>query len=781
MPHVRRVLAVLTAALSVTALGTGVASAAPDGAKAVIRYTEHGIPHIVAKDFRGLGQGYGYAAATDNVCDLAGMYLTVSAQRSKYLGPDGAADTAMSRASTNLHSDLFFQRVNDSGVVERLVARPAPLGPRREVRELISGYVKGYNDYLARNAITDPACRGAAWLRPITELDVYRQFYAITITTGQGQFADQLLAAQPPSGAAAAAPDAARLKAGVKGLLADDQLGSNGIAIGAAGTAAGKGSVLLGNPHYPWHGGRRFWQAQLTIPGRFDVAGAGLLGLPLIEIGHTADAAWTHTVATPVTFGLFEVPLTPGDPRTYLVDGKPEKMTSGDVAVQVRQADGTLKTVHQTFYATRYGPVISSLGDIPLPWTTHSAFALRDANAGNMRGLNTWFELDQARGTGDIVDALRHTQGLPWVNTIATDRAGNALYADLQVVPHVTDEQAMSCGTSLGRDVFPDTGLSILDGSKSSCGWGSDRDAIEPGLFGPSRLPSQQRRDYEVNSNDSAWLANANAPITGFPRIVGEIGTARSPRTQEALITAASGGFTADSMARTLFADHSHLADMAAADTAKMCAAFPGGLAPSSSGPVPVGSACAALAAWDHTYTLGSRGSLLFQRFARTLSLESWKVPFDPAHPLTTPNTLDSTNPAIQKAFGDVLSAFRAAGIPVDAPLGDFQAVTRLGDRIPIHGGPNPLGVLNVVSPVWDPAKGNVDVAAGSSFIQVVGFSGNRCPDGLTLLTYSQSENPASPYFADQTKLFSRSQWVRERFCEKDVLSAPGLRIVVVR
>ena len=46
---------------------------------------------------------------------------------------------------------------------------------------------------------------------------------------------------------------------------------------------------------------------------------------------------------------------------------------------------------------------------------------------------------------------------------------------------------------------------------------------------------------------------------------------------------------------------------------------------------------------------------------------------------------------------------------------------------------------------------------------------------------YSQSENPESPYFSDQTKLFSRGEWVKERFCEPDILRSPALRIVVLR
>jgi acyl-homoserine-lactone acylase len=50
-----------------------------------------------------------------------------------------------------------------------------------------------------------------------------------------------------------------------------------------------------------------------------------------------------------------------------------------------------------------------------------------------------------------------------------------------------------------------------------------------------------------------------------------------------------------------------------------------------------------------------------------------------------------------------------------------------------------------------------------------------------TLLTYSQSSNPASPHHADQTRLFSGERWVTSRFCERDIRSSPELRVVRVR
>ncbi|MEJ7715638.1 MAG: hypothetical protein WKF40_08040 [Thermoleophilaceae bacterium] len=67
----------------------------------------------------------------------------------------------------------------------------------------------------------------------------------------------------------------------------------------------------------------------------------------------------------------------------------------------------------------------------------------------------------------------------------------------------------------------------MLDGSRSSCNWGTDPSAIEPGIFGPKEhLPSLFRNDYVANSNDSYWLSNPEQPLTGFPLIIGDEDTA---------------------------------------------------------------------------------------------------------------------------------------------------------------------------------------------------------------------------------------------------------------
>ncbi|MFI8951570.1 penicillin acylase family protein [Streptomyces sp. NPDC053750] len=764
------------------------------GLSAVIRYTEYGIPHIVAEDYANLGFGTGWAQAADQVCTLADGFTTVRGERSRHFGADAVSDLSLSSAATNLSSDLYFRGVRRAGTVEKLLAEPAPRGPSRDAKELMRGFAAGYNAWLEQNRITDPACRGAAWVRPVTSLDVAVRGFALSVLGGQGRAVDGITAAQPPAANAAAGsarePGAEAVARAARDLFAADNadMGSNAVAFSGRTTANGRG-LLLGNPHYPWHGGRRFWQSQQTIPGRLDVAGGSLLGSATVSIGHNAHVAWSHTVATGVTLNLHQLTLDPADPTVYLVDGRRERMTKRSVTVPVRGGDPVTKTQ----WWTRYGPVVTSLGaSLPLPWTATTAYALNDPNAANLRASDTALGFSRARGTDDVRDALRRTQGLPWVNTIAADSRGHTLFTQSQVLPRITDDLAERCSTPLGRATYASSGLAVLDGSRGDCAPGRDRDAVQPGIFGPSRMPTLEDAPYAENSNDSAWLANADRPLTGYERVFGTVGTQRSMRTRGAIADVAAmadrGELTVRDLQRQQFANRAPAGDLVAADASRACAALPGGTATDSDGnAVDVGEACGVLAGWDRTVDTDSRGALLFDRFWRSLnravpSGQLWKVPFSAADPVGTPNTLNTDAPGFATALADAVGELRAAGIPLDAPLGEHQFVVRGGERIPVGGGTESLGIWNKIEPVWNPAGGGyTEVTTGSSYIQAVGWDGSRCPVARTLLTYSQSSNPGSRHYADQTRLFSGEKWVTSRFCERDIRSSPDLRVVRVR
>lgn len=741
---------------------------------AEIRRTEFGIPHIKANDYESLGFGAGYAFAEDNLCVLARRIVEVNAEQSRYFGA----------AAANLQSDFLNQRLIDSGVVEGLLAGgPDHPAPSAAVQALIRGYAAGYSRYLRDTGVDelpDPTCRGAEWVREIDETDLWRHLVGVLLqagTTASG-LAPAIFAATPPGGAGASAqsvPDQAETENAVEELvreLADAAAASNAYGLGRDATVDGTGMVL-GNPHFPWHGHLRFYRMHLTLPGELDITGATLYGFPVVMIGHNEQLAWSHTVSTAQRFTIYQLTLDPGDPTTYIYDGEPREMTAREVTIEVPGANGELEERVHTFYETHFGPVIQTPA---LPWLPTVAFALRDANIDNGRGPDTFLEMGMAGSVADLRAALDRNQGLPWVNTIAADADGTAYYGDHSVVPHVTPAKMVSCG-------FP-----VMDGSRSECEWGSDPDAAIPGIFGPSSLPQLTRSDYTTNMNNSYWLSNPEQPLEGFSPIIGSARSNIGLRPRLGLhmvqqrLTGTDGldgtGFTLDRLQSVMFNNRNYGAELVRDDLVAHCQANPTVLVDGTE--VELTEACAVLADWDLRVERDSRGAHLFREFVAAGGLR-FAVPFSVADPLNTPNTLNTTDPQVLLALGRAVQRLAGANIPLDARWGDVQFVVRAGERIEIHGGASGEGVFNAITSVsLTPGLGYPEVLSGTSFVMTAELT----PDGprsQALVTYSQSTNPASPHFADQTRLYSDKVWVDMKFDEAAILADPHLRTYSVR
>ena len=743
----------------------------------VLRRTAYGIPHVLADTYGGLGYGAGYAYAQDNLCALADDVLTVSGQRSRWFGPDALTADQVD----NLDSDLYYTDLNRAGVIEALLARPQPLGPSPQARELMRGYAAGVDGYLARQGLAnlpDPTCRGAGWVRPISELDLWRRVYQLTEAQGGAALRAEIATAAPPGAGGLAR------RSSPTGRLLPSGSGSNAFAIGGQATTGGTGMVLA-NPHLPWSVDQRLYQLHLTIPGQLNVAGATLGGLPIVAIGHTERLAWTHTTSTAAPDTLTQLSLAPGDPTSYLVSGRVHRMSGRTVTVPVRRPHGGMTAVTRTLYRTPDGPVVQIPG--LLDWSAETAYVLHDANADNVRAIDQWLAIDRSQSISDLRAAQARIQGLPWVNTLAADATGTAFYDDVQVVPDVSDALQARCATATSAAISAVAGLPVLDGSRADCQWGRDPTAIEPGLIGPARLPALVRNDYVTNSNDSPWLTNPAAPLTGFPRIVGAVGTERSLRTRLGLdmvarrLTGTDGlgppGFTLDSLQQTMLADRDYSAELARGAVVRMCTDHPT-LSTSDGRPVDVRAACRALAGWDGRGRATSRGAVLWREFfLRALNAAGdaiWRTPFDPAHPLATPRELDTDLPAVRAALADAADLFTAAHLPPDLPLGSAQRYL----SIAVHGCTQAEGCFNAIEPGGDlrPDGAYPDVAFGTSFLMAVEV-GPDGPHSRTLLVYSQSANPRSPFHTDQTRLYAAGRWVTERFTEAEIATDPALTV----
>ncbi|MBY0519277.1 MAG: penicillin acylase family protein, partial [Sphingomonas sp.] len=267
---------------------------------------------------------------------------------------------------------------------------------------------------------------------------------------------------------------------------------------------------------------------------------------------------------------------------------------------------------------------------------------------------------------------------------------------------------------------------------------------------------------------------NAAAPYRQLSPILGQWGTARTLRTRSGLIEIGrrldgSDGLPAGKMDRAhaeamAFANKSLAAELALDPLLKLCKE-------ERAAKADITAACEALAKWDRRFDVDSRGAYLFHHFwmaAKGIS-GIWAVKFDPVDPVNTPRDLVTTGEVGDKLIAALVGAIaklKAEGIALDARWGDIQFAQRGDKRIAIHGGDGQLGILNVQ--IADPVAGGVTPKHGSSYVQVVSFD-EQGPAVDAVLSYSQSTDPASPHFGDQTLLYSAKRWVRLPFTPAEI------------
>lgn len=745
-------------------LAAGIASSAGAATyEAQIVRTKYGIPHVTAKTFGGLGYGQAYAFAQDNLCLLADKVVIVNGERTRHFGADATNVVAFTDIK-NLESDFFFRSNIDVPALRAKLDK----GPA-DYRDLVYGYVAGFNRYLADTPKDKrPAdCRDGAWVRPITVDDMVRLNEERMIQASGGAWLRQTNAAAPP---AAAAPAKAAANVGLPNMAEQIGLGSNGWAFGRDVTT-NKSGLLLGNPHFPWETTNRFYEVHLTIPGKFDAMGVTIAGAPGLSIGFNKDVAWTHTVSTDRHFTLFELALDPTDPTAYLVDGKRHAMDRNAVTVDTPAGPQT-----RTYFTTLYGPVVV-MPQAGLAWTSKTAYALRDANKGNSASAGTWLDIARSRSVVEIRDTITKSLGIPWVNTIAADRHGDALYADITATPDVSADKLKTCAPSpAAAKLAAASRVYVLDGSRAACDWGA------PGLMAGATMPSMIRQDYVANSNDSYWLTNAKAPMAAVSPIVGLTDIPQNLRTRsgiveiDARLAGTDGltgkGFDQAAVKTMLFWNKNHAAELFLDDTLKACGTG-GAVALADGKSVDLSQACAILAKWDRRMDNDSVGALLWMEYWRQAQkiADLYVAPFDVADPVHTPRGLKTdpdTVAKLRQALAGAVELMAKQNIALDAPYGAHHFAIRGEHKIPVHGGEGSDGVLNAQQAHFNAKAGGYVPYHGSSYIQVVTFD-DKGPVADAVLSYSQSTDQASPHFADQTWLYSKKGWHRLPFHPADI------------
>ncbi|WP_430461057.1 penicillin acylase family protein [Thalassolituus sp. LLYu03] len=792
--------------------------------QATITYTGHGVPHISADDYAGLGYGVGYAQARENLCTLSEQLMKLKSLKSTYFG----AGTG----NANLLSDLGYKAMDYPAEAASLYS-----GLSDTTKDLLEGYAAGFNRSLGERASAadyPSPCRDAEWVTEISAQDLLAYQLDLAGLSSARNFLAAMAAAQPPV-ATVAAVDHAELDN--KQVFTAEGIGSNGWALGKD-RVADANSLLLGNPHFPWDGELRFFEQHLTIPGELDVTGVAMIGLPAVLIGFNDNVGWTHTVSQSKRFTLYQLKLDPADPLRYKFDGEYRDITSKTVTVAVKQSDGSLVDVPHTLYFSHFGPMVNlaSLSSA-LGWNSSTAVTFRDANAGNTRMLEQWLAMDKADSRESFFKAFEDHQGIPWVNTLMIAKDGTASYIDGTQVPNLgslaeTYWKVASQSSQLEGIWQDGAGSVMLPGTGAAYEWKDTGDAGAPGLVPFSKAPQVTRTDYVFNANSSHWLANVDEPLEGYSLMYGPERVVRSPRTRynAQLISDMSGTglagadnrFTQAELETVLTHNGSLFAGDFRNELVSRCTSYSSIQVDGSA--FNLTPACTALANWDGKYNLTSTGAQVMREFLaafrvsghRTLSNSLFAEPFSASHAATTPSGLvaidtgDVDNDPVLQALAAAAKRLTDAGIALDAELGSLQYVIKADghDPIAVTGGNSYEGVFNMAeskvpsrstsdlatnvvgsarsdSPLTDLDEDGTGSSAayrinyGSSFVMALKFDDNG-PSADMFLSYGQSHDPESEFFEDQTENYGDLAWRPMVFSAADV-SAQAVETLTIK
>ncbi|MDR5782371.1 penicillin acylase family protein [Caballeronia sp. LZ065] len=793
--------------------------------RAEITRAPDGVPHIVANDWGSLGWGAAYAQAADNLCTLAAAFVTYRGERSRWFGADARQPTASTLGDIgNLDSDFYFRLVDDTAKVQAYRAAQPPA-----IREMVDGFAAGYNRYVRdwRSGAAAPAnaaCRGAGWVGEIDADDVYRRLFAANLAGGEARFAARIANARPPSAGkpdSASAPPAkgvqhsdgtaAATLAGVTRAVAGESLavggghgiGSNALAFGAEGSSDGH-AVLLGNPHWFLEGPDKFYQMRLSLPGKLDVSGVAMLGVPVVMIGFNRDVAWTHTVSAARRFGVFQLTLADDSPTTYLRDGQRVAMTPVPIAVQARAPDGTLTTVRRTLYRSAFGPIADLSGYSPaMRWQDRQAFAIRDINAANYRVFENFLAWGRARSLDEFRAIQTREAAVPWVNTVAIGRDDPRVwYADIGAVPNVPDALAAACTTPIGHAFAAGApGVPFLDGSRTACDWRTDQGSPQPGAMPADRQPQLLRRDFVANMNNSHWLANPAQPLTGYAAVTGAersdlglrarlglrmaqqriAGTDGLPGRGANPATLRSMALDSRSMSATLYkrdaldaACNAVSADAAGRREVRVDR-DPAGGEDIAARDIDIAPACRVLRDWNDTARADARGATLWDawwtRIDTLPDAARAAVPFDAARPLDTPAGLKVDGATLARMLAVAVLRIEQGGFAIDAERADTLFVRRNGVRIGLFGGCDGDGYFTAACSERRIETGGkvLDAHANANtYLQVVSFGADGAVDAKTLMAAAQSDDPASPRYGDGLLRYADQEWSTQSFDASD-------------
>jgi acyl-homoserine-lactone acylase len=687
-----RTIAALALALGLSTLSTlstsTLSTLSASTSTAEILWDRYGVPHIFAPDAEGLFYAFGWAQMEAHGNLILRLYGEARGRSAEYWG------------DRNLETDRWVRRMGVPGRAREWYAAQSAAAKRR-----LDAFVDGVNAYARAHG--DRIADDVEVVLPVTGPDV--------IAHGQRVILFEFVTRR----------DA--VSQVTKPWSEQPTNGSNAWAVAPSRSASGH-AMLVANPHLPWSGFFRWFEAQLVAPG-IDATGAALVGSPLLGIAFNDSLGWTHTNNTLDGYDLYELSLE-GD--GYRWDGKQVPFEKEVETIKVKRRDGSTGEERLDIRRSIHGPVV---GEKP-----GKAVALRIVGLDQPHIGEQYWDMARATSFAEFEAAVRRLEN-PFYTVMYADRAGRIMH--------------LFGGRTPKRPPGDYDWTGIVRGDIAATLW-NDTHAY-------NELP-------RVVDPPSGWLQNANDPpwTTTFPAAIDADAFPgyMAPRfmhfraQRSARMLADDDRVTFDELVAYKHSTRMELADRILDDL----------LPPARSAGGSAAKAADVLAAWDHSADAASRGAVLFERFYSELTKASGKEgPFatkwDARNPLTTPDGL--RNPAAAAgALERAAASMKKDGLALDVPWGDVYRLRRGGVNLPANGGPNDLGIFRVVG-YRKADDGVLEAAGGDSFMFVAAFA--KPVRALSSVAPGNWSQPGSAHGADQLPLFAEKKMKPAWRTRKDI------------
>jgi acyl-homoserine-lactone acylase len=682
--------------------------------QAVIRRDTFGVPHILAETEEAAAYAFGYAQAEDHCLQIAQGFVGARGESAKYFG-QGA------------ENDFLLKQFDNLGACQKNFAQLDPL-----LQNMFRAYAAGVNRYVEKHRSALPA-----WIPVFNEMDVLANIHEGAINSAAG--AARRLAAKYEN--------KSRQTSQFLGEKPRDEFaadveaaGSNAFAIGPSRSVTGK-AMLLGNPHLNWSS--RYWEAHVTVPGKVNFFGSTLPGLPVLRAGFNEHLGFVQTNNAPDMADVYALKLDAANAAQYIFDGKPMPLTKREVAAEIKNVDGTLRTDKKTFEHSHLGPIIYRNA-------TH-AFAYRSTQLDSYRHFEGFYRLSKARNLNEWM-AVMKLNLLNYSNFTYADGAGNIQYFWNAQLPKRLDD-----GMSYELDVPAETSKYI---------WQSLHPIADfPRLLNP-------RGGYTQNCNNPPWWPSLRDPLneSKYPSYFerGELGL----RPQMALeMLESQPKFSIEDVKRLKFNNKMLLADRVKPDLIKAIKAIEN---PSEE----LKAGLAVMEAWDNQAAAASKGTMLFLRWWDAYSAavkQPFAVAWDKANAAKTPSGLADTKAAIN-AFAAAVQATRKAHGSEAVAWGDIVRYRFKGIDLPADGAPGNYGMFRVMryTPQADGKRlagwiGDDKPLAGFGDAWVLAVEFAKPVKAYSILAYGQSADSNSKHSRDQIALYAKHQYKKLWFSEAEI------------